>query len=992
MRNLYKLNQLQQKHGSFVVTKAQEIPELQAFLRELVHEPTGASVMHIANQDPENLFCLSFRTYPASSNGVAHILEHTVLCGSEKYPIKDPFFSMNRRSLNTFMNALTGADFTCYPAASQVPKDFYHLLEVYLDAVFHPLLNQMSFLQEGHRLEFIDQKNLDSPLERKGIVFNEMKGALASPSARLAEAINHALFPEITYGVNSGGDPRNIPSLTYEELKEFYKKFYHISHCLFFFYGNLPLEPHLDFLEKHALAGQDRALPLSPLPLQPRFDSPRFHHPFYPAAEQGELEDKAMIAFGWLTCHILEQEEALALTVLQIILLDTDASCLKQALLQSLLCKQVSSFIDVEIQEIPWGIILKGCDATKVSAIKECIDRELIKVAEEGIALTQMENALHQLEFHRSEITGDHAPFGLSLFMRGGLLQQHGVQAELGFAIHALFDRLHHHILEDPFYFSRLIRKWLLENPHAVTIVLEPSHTLGQQEGEEEKLVLEKLREELSAKQKQQIIEQTEELATFQREQELQDVDVLPNLTFEDIPKKGKEYFLHQEELGGMTLFHHPVFTNGIVYADLVFDLPRISKEEIPLLRLLSVVANQVGTGERDYVATLDAMQAHTGGIGVGINLNLQAENSSEFCPTLHVRGKALERKTSKLFALLQDLVSSASFTDRRRLQEIVKKHWTQMEGRLSQSALRYAINLAASRFGEASWLANALYGLSYYEQVKDWVARWEEVEDSLCEGLSKLYKRVMRSSPGHLVIGCDQMAYGRLKGQRFHGLVDLGFRSDSLPWRADWGGEGVKNSFGRVIASPVAFIGQVVAGPSYTHREAPYLGLAAGILDHLVLHPKIREQGGAYGGGAVSNPMAGNFYFYSYRDPQIEKTLEVFREGVDLLVQGGFEEEDLHEAKFEFIQSLDAPISPGSRSEVAYSWLREGKSFSKRQAFREAVLQARCQDVQKAAQKWLLPGIDQAVSVVFAGKEMLDRANQQRLDLGKPEWEMVRC
>jgi Zn-dependent M16 (insulinase) family peptidase len=257
--------------------------------------------MHIATEDPENLFCLSFQTIPDTSNGVAHILEHTVLCGSQKFPVKDPFFAMNRRSLNTFMNALTGADFTCYPAASQVPKDFYNLLEVYLDAVFHPDLKELSFLQEGHRLEFTNPADPQSPLEYKGIVYNEMKGALSSSSARLAEAINQSLFPDVTYGINSGGDPKDIPKLSYKELKEFHQKFYHPSRCLFFFYGNMPLESHLDFIAKHTLDQTEKQPPLPPLPLQPRFKEPVYRTLSYPIAPEEDPTDKALIGLTWLT-------------------------------------------------------------------------------------------------------------------------------------------------------------------------------------------------------------------------------------------------------------------------------------------------------------------------------------------------------------------------------------------------------------------------------------------------------------------------------------------------------------------------------------------------------------------------------------------------------------------------------------------------------------------------------------------------------------------
>ncbi|MBA2727468.1 MAG: insulinase family protein, partial [Parachlamydiaceae bacterium] len=368
-----KFDHVGYRYKDFVVTSSVEIHELQCHLYELVHLPTSAQIMYIANDDPENLFCLSFQTLPDNSDGVAHILEHTVLCGSKKFPVKDPFFGMTRRSLNTFMNALTGADFTCYPAASQIPKDFYNLLDVYLDAVFHPNLNLFSFLQEGHRLEFAQPDDPSSPLEFKGVVYNEMKGAMASATSRLHEILNEALFPDITYGYNSGGEPTEIPSLTYEKLKEFHKKFYHPSRCLFFFYGNFPLEDHLDFIDQHTLQHTVKFLPLPQLPLQPRFTIPKIIEAKYPIAPDEDTEYKTLIGFSWLTCHILNQKELLALSILEALLLDTDASPLKKSLLKSGLCKQVSSYMDTDLSEIPFTIILRGCDAESAPIIKEHI-------------------------------------------------------------------------------------------------------------------------------------------------------------------------------------------------------------------------------------------------------------------------------------------------------------------------------------------------------------------------------------------------------------------------------------------------------------------------------------------------------------------------------------------------------------------------------------------------------------------------------------------
>ncbi|MBA2368100.1 MAG: insulinase family protein [Candidatus Protochlamydia sp.] len=976
-----RLSAVGQKYHAFTVIKSLEIPELQCLLRELVHEPTGARIMHIGNDDPENLFCLSFQTLPNNSNGVAHILEHTVLCGSQKYPVKDPFFSMNRRSLNTFMNALTGADFTCYPAATQVPTDFYNLLEVYLDAVFHPTLHELSFAQEGHRLEFAISNDPHSPLEYKGIVYNEMKGGLSSSSARLAEAINETLFPETTYGVNSGGDPAVIPTLTYQELKDFHKKYYHPSRCLFFFYGDLPLEGHLDFIAEHALINVERVSPLPPIPLQPRFSAPVKREFSYPISPEEETADKALLAFGWLTCHILEQEDVLAMNILEIILLDTDASPLKMALLRSGLCKQVNSFIDVEINEIPWGIILKGCNPNDADALEKIVHDTLNEICLKSLPTQMIENAIHQLEFHRSEITGDHAPFGLSLFMRSGLLKQHGTEPEQGLMIHSLFDRLRQRNLSDPSYFNKLIKKYLLDNSHYVRIVMKPDKTLGAKEGEEERRKLRLIKEMLTEEEIKAIIQKAEMLASFQKQQEEEDIEFLPKVTLKDVPLTGREYPLTKEKAGPLTLYHHAAFTNDIIYADLVYNLPDLTEEELFYLRLLTVVLTQVGCGSRSYEENLAYIQGHTGGIGAGISLNLQASDNTLFYPTFHLRGKALHRKASKLFPLMLDTLTATHLDGLKRFKEILFKHFSGMEGRLSQSALKYAINLSASALNPASKVANDLYGLNYYWKVRDLVKNFETQGPIVLAKLQAMREKVTCLDQPDLVLSCDALSYEELKRESFYGLQDIPAHPFT-PWKGDFTLASIPPQ-GRLIASPVAFIGKVFSTVSYTHPYAPALTAAAFLFDNLTLHATIREQGGAYGGGAVSNPMSGNFYFYSYRDPNVVQTLKAFEEAIETIIEGDFDNSDLEEAKLEMIQSLDVPVSPGSQAELAYGWLREGK-VGLRQPFRNQLLKLEREQIIEAVQNVIVPQFEKGAVIVFAGQEQLDKANKELASEGK--------
>jgi presequence protease len=968
------LNAVGQIYRDFKVTRYLEIPELQCYLTELVHLPTNAQVMHLSNEDPENLFCLSFQTLPEKSDGVAHILEHTVLCGSKKFPVKDPFFAMTRRSLNTFMNALTGSDFTCYPAATQVPKDFYNLLDVYLDAVFSPNLSQLSFLQEGHRLEFSNPEDPKSPLEFKGVVFNEMKGAMSSPGARLADVMHANLFPDVTYGINFGGDPKIIPELTYEQLLAFHKQFYHPSRCLFFFYGSLPLQAHLDFIAQNALEGVDKAAPLPPIPYQKRFDKPRRLEMSYPISSDEETESKTYISFGWLTCPIIEQKEALALSILEIVLLDTDASPLKLALLKSGLCKLVSSHIDTEINEASWMIVLRGCNPQDGDACEKLLRNSLETIIEEGIPLESVENAIHQLEIFRSEIGGDHAPFGLSLFMRSALLKQHKAKPEEGLTIHALFDDVHREVLADANYFGKLAKKYLLDNPHFVRIVMVPDKELNSQELRDEQELLNQIHKSLSQAEVSQLIKQKQSLVEFQLKQEEEDIDVLPKVTLEDVPKLSRHFPLKQEKIGNLEVFHHSCFTNQLIYTDLVFNLPELPEAEMPFVRLFCVLLAQMGCGGRHYTENLDYIQANTGGIGASLAFNLQVADHHLFTPTINIRGKALHRKANKLFTLLQDLVTSADFTDLHRLKEVIQKHYTALESNLSQSSMRYAINLSASGLDVASKIANLWYGLEYYWKIKEIALDLNNQLIPLAEKMKEMQDTLLGLDNPHLVVTCNAAMYDELKGNDFYGLSRL-ITKPYKKWQGNYPLESITPQ-GRVIASPVAFTGLVFKTVSFVHPDASALAIAACLIDNLTLHPLVREQGGAYGSGAVSNAISGNFYFYAHRDPNISRTLDAFEIAVANVISGKFDESDLEEAKLEIIQGLDEPIAPGSRGEHAYSWFREGKTQEIRQAFRDRLLRLTRQEIIRAVEEHISPQMAQGVPVVFAGRELLEKEN----------------
>lgn len=872
---------------------------------------------------------------------------------------------MTRRSLNTYMNALTGQDFTCYPASSQVEKDFYNLLDVYLDAVFHPELKEMSFLQEGHRLEFTEPKNPKSPLKFQGVVYNEMKGALSSPEARLWEEVLKHLTPDLPYSFNSGGDPKAIPDLTYEELKNFHKTFYHPSRCLFFFYGNIPLAKHLDFILENSLKNVGKIAPLPPLPLQKRFTSPVSVCASYPIAETESLEKKTWIVFSFLTAPLIHQEEVLALCLLESILMDTDASPLKMALMKSKLCTSADSSVDVEMSEIPFSIVCKGCEAKDAPSLKKILFDTLENCI---IAKEQIEASLHQLEFERMEIGAEGIPFGLTLFFRAGLIKQHGSEAENALLIHTLFRDLRAH-LNDPSFLPNLIRKYLTSNPHYVELVFTPDPTLEAKErkGEEDRLA--RLRPHVNDK---ELIHQAESLAQYQEAVENQSLDCLPKLSLKDVPPHPRDFPLQEMKIGSLHALHHGCFTNQILYADLIFDLPQLKAEDLSLVSIYSRFLMELGCGERNYEENLAYQQAYTGGVSASLALHISQADPDLFYPALSFRGKCLDRYSEKLFSLFADVAKGADCSDRARVSELILQSATNLQNRLVKNALSYAIQTSVSGLSEASFVYDRWNGVSYYQEV----LRWAKDPKRLADELIRIQELILARGEAHLVLSCEDGQWEELARKKFFGLFE---KIPSKPMEKWKGGHPLPKiaSQARFISSPVAFTARGLRTIAYRDPESPFLLIATELLENCYLHKQVREKGGAYGSGASYAPHTGNFNFYALRDPNLSKTLEAFQKSLEKIAKGDFSEEELEEAKFGVIQSIDAPVPPGNRAMTAYAWKRAGRTLQDREIFRKKILDAKKKEVAKAVKEWILP--HSGITVSFLG-ENLYKAEESKL------------
>ncbi|MEM7175734.1 MAG: insulinase family protein [Chlamydiota bacterium] len=954
----------------FVFTKTLPIEELQLTLYELTHEPTGATVVHLANDDVENLFCLSFRTLPSDSTGVAHILEHTVLCGSKKFPVKDPFFSMTRRSLNTFMNAMTGSDATFYPAASQVEADFYHLLDVYLDAVFFPKLNELSFLQEGHRLDFEIPGDILSPILFKGVVFNEMKGSLSSPESRLWHAFLAALTPDLTYAFNSGGDPKEIPNLSYQELKAFHQKHYHPSRCLFFFYGNLPLKKHLEFIQERVLANADKKPPLPPIPKQHRFTKPVSTLTYYPFQGK-DSSQKTFITYGWLTALISDQDDVLALTALDSMLMETDASPLKKALLESKLCTQADSYLEVDMSEVPYAIVCKGCDRENEKLLQKIIFDTLYQAQQQGFSAAAIEAAVHQLSFSRLEITRDHGPFGLTLFGRAGFAKQHGCPAESALTISAAVQALEKRA-QDPHYFSQIIEKYLLNNPHFVTLTLAPDSDLAAQEQAQEKATLEAIQARLSTAEREKILTQAEDLKTYQLETENQSIECLPAIKLSEIPKDPPDFPLVKAKQNELTVFHHRTFTNHITYADLVFDLPPIDANDLGYLQLFVTLIPELGLGKRDYQANLAYINAHLGDFSTEIYLHPQAIDGNALRPSLSLRGKALSHRADKLFALFRDTCSAIDLKDKKRIAQLILQIHTMHQNRLNRNALNYAIHLVFSGMSTFGHICEKWGGLDYFHFIRDLAENLDKRLPLLLEKFEQLRKALFHGQAPTLILSCDAADYEALAQAKFYQLDTLptssftAWESPNYPLKAPL-------SQGKPIASPVAFSALGFRVQSGFHSQSAALSLATYLLENTILHAKIREQGGAYGSGVNYNPTTGHFYFYAYRDPHIAATYQTFYSSIEALARGAFTERDMREAKLGLIQNSDAPISPGNRAWISYCREREGKTRQLREEFRQQVLKMTSGEIIDAVQAKLSGQKECGVAVTFADQSLLE-------------------
>jgi Zn-dependent M16 (insulinase) family peptidase len=964
-------------HAAFEFLRAERIPSLNLELQEFRHKETGAPHLHLATEDDQNTFLVAFRTVPQDSTGVAHILEHTSLCGSERYPVRDPFFMMTRRSLNTFMNAFTSSDWTAYPFASRNRKDFNNLLDVYLDATFFPTLNEMDFLQEGHRVEFAEADNADSDLVYKGVVFNEMKGAMSSPVSALYQALSRELFPTITYHHNSGGDPEAIPDLTYEQLQAFHAHHYHPSNAVFMTFGDIPAAEHQAVFEEGVLKRfKHLALDIA-VPDEQRFTAPIQVEDRYALDDEEDTADKTHIVVGWLLGKSIDADEVMRAHLLSGILLDNGSSPLRHALETTGLGNAPSPLCGLSdsSREMVFAAGLEGSNPEHAEAVEQLILDVLKDVADNGVDKEMVEAVLHQYELSQREVSGDGFPYGLQLMVNALSTVLHGADPLAALDIDPILARLRQQI-EDPAFIKGLARE-VLDNPHRVRLVMTPDPALSDERAAREAERLAAVKAQMTDAQKQQVIEQA--AALQQRQEQHDDPEQLPKVGLEDIPAELAIAEGENSTIGVMPASWYARGTNGIVYQQVVVDLPELDEELAQLLPLFTDIITEVGSSGRDYLESQALQAAVTGGIGASVSLRGAVDDLQQSRGSFTLSGKALLRNQAALADLIQETFESARFDELPRIRELVAQERMYREQRVTSAG--HSLAMAAASAGltpsaaqQHNW--NGLNGIKHLKSLDDSLNDSQALE-AFAAKLERLRATLLQAPRQLLLIGEAEQRDGITSHlhQRWQGHPAATTSGLYLPAAA-----GGQLHQGWATSTQVNFCAKAYPGVCVEHTDAPALMVLGGFLRNNFLHRTIREQGGAYGGGASYDTDSGAFRFYSYRDPRLEETLADFDRSIEWLLENDHEWRLVEEAILGVISSIDKPGSPAGEAKKSFYATLHGRTPEQRRRFRARILEVKEVDLKRVAETYLKPEL--ASSAVISDLGTLDK--QQGLEIIK--------
>ena len=931
---------------AYELLRQETIEDIHAEGYLLKHKKSGARVMILKNGDENKVFNITFRTPPTDSTGVAHILEHSVLCGSKDFPLKDPFVELVKGSLNTFLNAMTFSDKTMYPVASCNDQDFKNLMHVYLDAVFYPNIykNRKIFEQEGWSYHM---ESADEPLTYNGVVYNEMKGVFSSPEEFLDRTIFNTLFPDTAYGVESGGDPDYIPDLSYEEFLEFHKRYYHPSNSYIYLYGNADMEERLNWLDEQYLSKFDEQPVDSQIEHQKPFDKVQDIVMEYPISEVEEEEDNAYLSYNIVAGDTLNVELCLAFEILEYALLSTPGAPLKQALLDAKIGKDVFGSYNDGILQPFFSIVAKNSDMGKKEEFLAIIRDTLQKLVDEGLNKKTLEAGINYFEFRFRE--ADYSSYPKGLMYGIDIFDSWLYDDDMPFDhLRALgvYDSLKQKISEG--YFEELIRKYLLDNTHAAFVAVVPKKGLAKAREDALKAKLQKVKDGLSEEEIAKIVENTEALKAYQEMEENPEyAECIPMLKRSDIKRETHPVYNEEKTIDDTFVLHHDVETNGIGYLTLLFDANHIPAKYASYLSLLKSVLGYVDTEHFTYSELFNEINANTGGIICGINIFNPKEEDGNLQVKFGIKCKMLYPKMAFTFDMIDEIINTSKLEDEKRLYEIIAQQKSRAQMELVSAGHSTAMLRASSYFSKSAAYQDAIGGIEYYRLIADLEAHFEEKKAELIQILKALKEMIFQPDNFMVSYTATEEGYKYLeetlasfKGKLKAADVVLEGLSEMRP---------VKKNEAIKTAGQVQYVGQAGDFTVGGHKYTGALRILRMIMSYDYLWLNVRVKGGAY--GCMSGfKRSGNCFFVSYRDPNLKKTFDVFAGIPEYIRSFNADEKEMTKYIIGTISGMDTPLTPSAQGALGLNAYMNQISVEEMQLERDQVLDATAEDIRNLA------------------------------------------
>ena len=952
-------------HG-FELIEKRMIPEINSQVRLFRHIKTGARLMSVENDDENKVFSVAFRTPSANSTGVAHIMEHSVLAGSRKYRVKEPFVELIKGSLNTYLNAFTAPDRTAYPVASQNLHDFYNLIDVYLDAVFYPLLRPLTFRQEGWHYEIDDEGNLSY----KGVVFNEMKGVYASPDTFLSEVITQSLFPDTIYRYEYGGHPSHIPDLTYAQFKDFHDTFYHPSNAWIYFYGDDKPGKRLKLMDKWLREFGPEKVD-SHIPAQPRWTEPqKLRKPFIASDDS-----KAYVTINWLLDESGDAETLLALNVLNHILMETPASPLRKALIDSGLGEDVAGGgLDDDLRQYFFAAGLKGAAVEDADAIEQVIFDALRQLADAGIDRKTTEAALNTIEFELREQNTGRFPRGLAHFVRVLPFWMYGADPLAALAFSAPLEQVKKRALAQDGYLEGLIRRYFLENPHRTQLVFYPDPDLKQQLDAQEQARLADEKARMTERELAHIPKEVELLTRLQEEpDDPAALAAIPRLKLKDLDKKVRTIPTQRLDLGGGEALYHDLATNGILYLDAALNLATLPEELIPYVPLYARALVDMGNKGEDFVAFSQRMGSQTGGVTTNFMLS-NSMASGEMVARLAVRGKATVAHASDLTAILRDMLLNTQFDDKERFRQIALEEKARQEGGIIPMGHLAVDGRLRAHFTLADWLNEQITGVNQLLFLRELIARLDERWPDVLTNLQRINEMLVRR--GNIVwnVTLDENGW-RQSQDAVAALIQA--IPPGAGAQSSWRMGSLPQNEGLLIPAQVNYVakGGSLYDVGYNLHGAIFA--IRSFMNTSWLWEQVRMKGGAYGAFSLFDHRSGIFDFISYRDPNLLQTLAAYDAAAAFLQNLDLPKNELVKSIIGAIGRMDAYQLPDDKGYTALMryLLKEDDAF--RQQLRDELLHTRPAHFRAFAEA--LSALNHAGHVVVLGGEAgIDAANAE--------------